>query len=173
MVRQLIFDPFTWNQRVEYGAIEWKHENEEGKLITDELTFGPDDVRKLNQVLKEGDWVDFDIAIRKRTNTKHAQDIVLIKEAETQKEVGIICAIKASFGYISCPTREKDVFFHFKDLGVNQEVYEGEEVEFQYLKESQRAVQLKHLEKGTVKFEVTKKKHREKKFFFLSKWRFF
>lgn len=55
----------------------------------------------------------FNIAIDKRTKTRSATNLELVKSKEYERERGKIYAVKSNFGFIRGLSREKDVYFHF------------------------------------------------------------
>lgn len=75
-------------------------------------------------------------------------------------EMGVVCLLKDSYGFIKCCEREEDLFFHFsalpRDVSIDT-IRIGTEFQFNVAMDTRagklNAINLKLLNKGTVKFE--------------------
>jgi len=84
-------------------------------------------------------------------------------DISNQRELGIVCSLKDSYGFIKCADRDDDLFFHFTELSRSEPAV-GLEVEFNVATDSKNgklsAIQLVVLSKGSVAFEDIDPTHR-------------
>eukprot|EP01116_Phalansterium_solitarium_P021947 TRINITY_DN7051_c0_g1_i1.p1 TRINITY_DN7051_c0_g1~~TRINITY_DN7051_c0_g1_i1.p1 ORF type:complete len:1112 (+),score=427.34 TRINITY_DN7051_c0_g1_i1:1242-4577(+) len=145
----------THPREEDLGLISFK--SEDGK--TETVYFAPRGLREPTAKLHLGDEVDFDMVLKRRTNRKKARDLVVTTAAELVFERGVISSLKREFGYINSPERAEEIFFRFgsfADGTKDDDAREGMEVEYRVVPESRnrkRAVDLKTLPAGSVKFE--------------------
>lgn len=85
-------------------------------------------------------------------------------DISNRRELGIICSLKDSYGFIKCADRDEDLFFHFTELPRNEPPVVGLEVEFNVASDSKNgklsAIHLVVLPKGSVVFEDIDPTHR-------------
>ena len=142
------------NGRVKYRGADRSEE---------EVQFGEKD-QVGDFTLKHGDWVKFVIAVDRRDKLKRATKIELLDESfevsDERREQGMVQALKDGFGFIRCAERDARMFFHFSEvLDVKRTIAVGDEVTFTVANDpnnmqKQLAIRIKHLEPGTVKFDL-------------------
>ncbi|XP_064387702.1 cold shock domain-containing protein E1-like [Halichondria panicea] len=111
-----------------------------------------------------GDIVNFSLAIDKRDGTERATGVRLHRLVEEQKdtsqrETGVVAALRDGFGFIKCAQRDMRMFFHFNEvIDLDHKLAQYDEVEFSvqndYTNERLHAVRIKVIPLGTVKFEL-------------------
>eukprot|EP01117_Protostelium_nocturnum_P004597 TRINITY_DN165_c0_g1_i1.p1 TRINITY_DN165_c0_g1~~TRINITY_DN165_c0_g1_i1.p1 ORF type:complete len:1096 (+),score=427.06 TRINITY_DN165_c0_g1_i1:121-3408(+) len=144
-------------QPSDLGMIEYEGTDPKTQVKRNEtVTFGCNDVRDTKVALWPGDVVAFNIATDKRTKSKSAVNVELVSPTQLPREVGVVSSVKNSFGFIKCPEREEEVYFHFSELDNVDSVVPGTELEFSVVKNSWfkklLAIRIKTLNKGSVKF---------------------
>jgi len=142
------------NGRVKYRGADRSEE---------EVQFGEKD-QVGDFTLKHGDWVKFVIAVDRRDKLKRATKMELLDESfevsDERREQGMVQALKDGFGFIRCAERDARMFFHFSEvLDVKRTIAVGDEVTFTVAsdpnnQQKQLAIRIKHLEPGTVKFDL-------------------
>jgi len=105
------------------------------------------------------DMVEFNIATEKKTGIRSAVNVRLRQRAELKRETGFICALKSTFGFISCNERNEEVYFPFTELEDKDEkqLAVNAPVEFSVIQSHSgkpSAVRLKFLPQGTPTREI-------------------
>lgn len=92
------------------------------------LPYTKDDVEG-NVTLHSGDAVSFQIATNQRGNLG-ACHVRLENPAHPVKYHGVVCSMKESFGFIERADVVKEIFFHFSEAKVKDDINLGDDVEF-------------------------------------------
>ncbi|GFG28196.1 hypothetical protein Cfor_07844 [Coptotermes formosanus] len=117
------------------------------------LPYNKDDVEG-NVTLCSGDKVSFQIATNQRGNLG-ACHIRLENPAHPVKYQGVVCSMKESFGFIERADVVKEIFFHFSEAKMKEELRLNDDVEFtiQTRNGKEVACNIMKLEPGSVVFE--------------------
>lgn len=117
------------------------------------LPYNKDDVEG-NVTLCSGDKVSFQIATNQRGNLG-ACHIRLENPAHPVKYQGVVCSMKESFGFIERADVVKEIFFHFSEAKMKEELRLNDDVEFtiQTRNGKEVACNITKLEPGSVVFE--------------------
>lgn len=120
------------------------------------LPYTKDDVEG-NVTLRSGDKVSFQIATNHRGNLG-ACHVRLENPAHPVKYQGVVCSMKESFGFIERADVVKEIFFHFSEAKIKEELRLGDDVEFiiQTRNGKEVACNITRLPTGTVIFEDLK-----------------
>lgn len=117
------------------------------------LPYTKDDVEG-NVILKPGDAVSFQIATNQR-GTLGACHVRFENPAHPVKYHGVVCSMKESFGFIERADVVKEIFFHFSETKMKEELALGDDVEFiiQTRNGKEVACNITRLPGGSVVFE--------------------
>ncbi|XP_069686488.1 RNA-binding protein Unr isoform X2 [Periplaneta americana] len=117
------------------------------------LPYNKDDVEG-NVTLRSGDKVSFQIATNQRGNLG-ACHIRLENPAHPVKYQGVVCSMKESFGFIERADVVKEIFFHFSEAKMKEDLRLNDDVEFtiQTRNGKEVACNITKLEPGSVVFE--------------------
>ncbi|XP_021919018.1 cold shock domain-containing protein E1 isoform X2 [Zootermopsis nevadensis] len=117
------------------------------------LPYNKDDVEG-NVTLCSGDKVSFQIATNQRGNLG-ACHIRLENPAHPVKYQGVVCSMKESFGFIERADVVKEIFFHFSEAKMKEELRLNDDVEFtiQTRNGKEVACNITKLDPGSVVFE--------------------
>lgn len=117
------------------------------------LPYNKDDVEG-NVTLRAGDKVSFQIATNQRGNLG-ASHVRLENPAHPVKYQGVVCSMKESFGFIERADVVKEIFFHFSEAKLKEELQLGDDVEFtiQTRNGKEVACNITRLAPGSVIFE--------------------
>jgi len=118
------------------------------------LPYNKDDVEG-NVTLCSGDKVSFQIATNQRSGNLGACHIRLENPAHPVKYQGVVCSMKESFGFIERADVVKEIFFHFSEAKMKEELRLNDDVEFtiQTRNGKEVACNITKLEPGSVVFE--------------------
>ncbi|PNF30244.1 Cold shock domain-containing protein E1 [Cryptotermes secundus] len=118
------------------------------------LPYNKDDVEG-NVTLCSGDKVSFQIATNQRSGNLGACHIRLENPAHPVKYQGVVCSMKESFGFIERADVVKEIFFHFSEAKMKEELRLNDDVEFtiQTRNGKEVACSITKLEPGSVVFE--------------------
>eukprot|EP00794_Sanderia_malayensis_P004213 gene4213-4777_t len=87
-----------------------------------------------------GDIVKFDLVTFKRTGQFVARDVCVVQKSLPTRQLGFICALKDSYGFIEFANHEKEVFFHYSELESDPNTLNlVDEVEFSMTKRNGKA----------------------------------
>ncbi|XP_075229426.1 cold shock domain-containing Unr isoform X2 [Lycorma delicatula] len=117
------------------------------------LPYNKDDVEG-NVTLRAGDKVSFQIATNQRGNLG-ASHVRLENPAHPVKYQGVVCSMKESFGFIERADVVKEIFFHFSEAKLKEDLQLGDDVEFtiQTRNGKEVACNITRLSPGSVVFE--------------------
>ncbi|XP_023941125.1 cold shock domain-containing protein E1 isoform X2 [Bicyclus anynana] len=117
------------------------------------LPYTKDDVEG-NVTLRTGDAVSFQIATNQR-GTLGACHVRFENPAHPVKYHGVVCSKKENFGFIERADVVKEIFFHFSEVKVKEELSLGDDVEFiiQTRNGKEVACNITKLPSGSVVFE--------------------
>ncbi|XP_069686487.1 RNA-binding protein Unr isoform X1 [Periplaneta americana] len=118
------------------------------------LPYNKDDVEG-NVTLRSGDKVSFQIATNQRSGNLGACHIRLENPAHPVKYQGVVCSMKESFGFIERADVVKEIFFHFSEAKMKEDLRLNDDVEFtiQTRNGKEVACNITKLEPGSVVFE--------------------
>lgn len=118
------------------------------------LPYNKDDVEG-NVTLCSGDKVSFQIATNQRSGNLGACHIRLENPAHPVKYQGVVCSMKESFGFIERADVVKEIFFHFSEAKMKEELRLNDDVEFtiQTRNGKEVACNITKLDPGSVVFE--------------------
>eukprot|EP00112_Aurelia_sp_Birch-Aquarium-sp1_P017175 Seg3963.1 transcript_id=Seg3963.1/GoldUCD/mRNA.D3Y31 product="Cold shock domain-containing protein E1" protein_id=Seg3963.1/GoldUCD/D3Y31 len=88
---------------------------------------------------QHGDIVTFDLVTFTKTGQIAARDVSVSQKSLPTRQLGFICALKESFGFIEFENHEKEVFFHYSELNCDPQKCElsiGDEVEYSTMKKN-------------------------------------
>ncbi|XP_077970092.1 cold shock domain-containing protein E1-like isoform X2 [Styela clava] len=95
------------------------------------LPYSVNDLTNKNLQLQPGDKVSFYIATEKRTGILRARKITLVERAPPKRFIGIVTAMKESFGFIERADLVKEIFFHYSEVSNNvPDLHVGDHVEY-------------------------------------------
>ncbi len=72
--------------------------------------------------------VKFDLITFKRTGQFIARDVAVLQKSLPTRQVGFVCALKETYGFIEYASHEKEVFVHYRyvfNYYMNYTVYVG------------------------------------------------
>ncbi|CAG9558835.1 unnamed protein product [Danaus chrysippus] len=117
------------------------------------LPYTKDDVEG-NVTLRTGDAVSFQIATNQR-GTLGACHVRFENPAHPVKYHGVVCSKKENFGFIERADVVKEIFFHYSEAKVKEELSLGDDVEFiiQTRNGKEVACNISKLPSGSVVFE--------------------
>ncbi|PSN48449.1 hypothetical protein C0J52_16573 [Blattella germanica] len=118
------------------------------------LPYNKDDVEG-NVTLRSGDKVSFQIATNQRSGNLGACHIRLENPAHPVKYQGVVCSMKESFGFIERADVVQEIFFHFSEAKMKEELNLNDNVEFtiQTRNGKEVACNITKLKPGSVVFE--------------------
>ncbi|TDH71299.1 hypothetical protein CCR75_004643 [Bremia lactucae] len=130
-----------------------------GMKTLQKVAFHLRDTEDMSYVPYIDDKVAFDEVLDKRTGTVKAVKVHVVQLNQTNRECGVISAVKEDFGFIKCVERSSDAYFRFSDvMGASQNVSNGTEVAFDVFVDEKsdniRATRLQILPQGTIKWDV-------------------
>lgn len=120
------------------------------------LPYSANDLTNKSIQLQCGDKVSFYIATEKRTGILRARKITLVERAPPKRFVGIVTAMKESFGFIERADVVKEIFFHYSEVSNNvPDLHIGDHVEYcvQDRNGKEVATNIRLLPPGTVQLE--------------------
>lgn len=97
-----------------------------------EIPYGERDPR-CEYSLQVGDRVQFCVATDRRDGLERATNIELLDQsfANEKRQVGVVATVKETFGFISCPARDSQVYFKTCELlDPQMQLCPGDQVEF-------------------------------------------
>lgn len=95
------------------------------------LPYSVNDLTNKSLQLQCGDKVSFYIATEKRTGILRARKITLVERAPPKRFIGIVTAMKESFGFIERADLVKEIFFHYSEVSNNvPDLHIGDHVEY-------------------------------------------
>lgn len=120
------------------------------------LPYSAQDLTNPNLVLCTGDKVSFNIATEKRSGIMRARRITLVERAPPKRFLGIVTAMKESFGFIERADQVKEIFFHYSEVTANvPDLNIGDHVEFSIHERNNKdvATEIRLLPHGSVQLE--------------------
>lgn len=120
------------------------------------LPYSAQDLTNPNLVLCTGDKVSFNIATEKRSGIMRARKITLVERAPPKRFLGIVTAMKESFGFIERADQVKEIFFHYSEVTANvPDLNIGDHVEFSVHERNSKdvATEIRLLPLGSVQLE--------------------
>jgi len=141
------------------GVILIPLRGEDGVIIQAKLSYANQDQLDPSVNFWPDDMVEFNIATEKKTGIRSAVNVRLRQRAELKRETGFVCALKSTFGFISCNERNEEVYFPFTELESKDEkqLAVGTPVEFSVIQSHSgkpSAVRIKLLPQGTPTREI-------------------
>jgi len=100
-------------KELEYGIIRIIRD---GKEVN--VNFSLRDCRP-REVPRFCDKVEFTLVTRKANHQLFARDISIMEKYEVKYQLGFVCALKESYGFIEAETHDREVFFHYSELDVD------------------------------------------------------
>ncbi|EEC12614.1 conserved hypothetical protein, partial [Ixodes scapularis] len=97
-----------------------------------DISYGERDP-KCDYSLQVGDRVQFCIATDRRDGLQRATNIELVDQsfANETRQVGVVATVKETFGFISCPARDSQIYFKTCELlDPEVQLHASDEVEF-------------------------------------------
>ncbi|CAN7995048.1 unnamed protein product, partial [Ixodes hexagonus] len=97
-----------------------------------DISYGERDP-KCDYSLQVGDRVQFCIATDRRDGLQRATNIELVDQsfANEKRQVGVVATVKETFGFISCPARDSQIYFKTCELlDPEVQLHASDEVEF-------------------------------------------
>jgi len=100
-------------KELEYGIIRCIREGKEVNVF-----FNLRDCRP-REVPRFCDKVEFILVTKKANHQLFARDISILEKYEAKYQLGFVCALKESYGFIEAETHDREVFFHYSELDVD------------------------------------------------------
>lgn len=100
-------------KELEYGIIRCI---KDGKEVN--VNFSLRDCRP-RDVPRFCDKVEFILVTKKANHQLFARDITILEKYEAKYQLGFVCALKESYGFIEAETHDREVFFHYSELDVD------------------------------------------------------
>lgn len=97
-----------------------------------DISYGERDP-KCDYSLQVGDRVQFCVATDRRDGLQRATNIELVDQSFTneKRQVGVVATVKETFGFISCPARDSQIYFKTCELlDPEVQLHASDEVEF-------------------------------------------
>ena len=132
-------------------------------LLVDGVAFGMDDLLSGRTNLGVGDLIACQMVVGDEVGRARPSRIRLVAAAVEERERGVVHAIKDTFGFLKCESREGQIFFHLNAIvGSGSSMTRvGDEFDFVINQDDrngrQNAIKLKPLPRGSVKFETVLK----------------
>jgi len=101
------------HKELEYGVIRCIRDDKEVNVY-----FNLRDCRP-REVPRFCDKVEFILVTKKATNQLFARDISIMEKYEPTYQLGFVCALKESYGFIEAETHDREVFFHYSELDID------------------------------------------------------
>lgn len=120
------------------------------------LPYSVNDLTNKAVQLQPRDKVSFYIATEKRTGALRARKITLVERAPPKRFIGIVTALKESFGFIERGDVVKEIFFHYSEVNANvPDLHIGDHVEYSIQDRNSKEVAtcVRLLPPGTVQLE--------------------
>lgn len=154
------------NGNIVVEGIENRQQMKPGKIAYEgcdtDLAFYWSDIATSNYFPNVKDTVLFDLVMDKPKKIQKASNVRLVTCCEDGKEFGVVQSMRDEYGFIKSTSRNSDVYFKTIDVLGQRKIYEGCEVSFEVVENTQskndkkgpRAMKLRILPKNSIQWNI-------------------